>query len=145
MMLYPTGFHDVFPPEGIRLAFGPELQKRISDVVNEKCQPPTDIGQCGAEIAKCFPTTDLSTHSKRFVVATAFAALVAITSVTIAAIMTALSLAESPKIVQFRPDTLSQINSWSTASVIAIATSSDEKVVGTATVVPLPVPTEGQA
>jgi hypothetical protein len=143
MMLYPTGFHDAFPSEGIRLAFGPELQKRIGDVVKEKCQPPSDIGQCSAEIAKCFPVTDLSTHSKRFVVATAFAALVAITSITIAAFMTALSLTEPPKLVQFRPDTLSQIKSWPSASIIAIATGSDEKIVGTATVVPFPIPTEG--
>jgi hypothetical protein len=125
------------------MAFGPDVQFRIGEVFKEKCQAPSDLGQCSAEIAKCFPTTDLATHSKRFVIAAAFAALVAVASFTIAALMTQLSLTEPPTIVQFQPDTLSRISAWSTASIIAIATGSEEMIAGTATVNPFPIPTQG--
>jgi hypothetical protein len=145
LMIWPTGIYEDIPPEGIDIAFGPELKQKIDTALKDNCQDENQIEDCTKEIAAVIDNTDLATHSKRYV--GLLRALLGI--------ITAWSLAvtwmqhqhtnnkEPPTVIHFDPDKVSQISSLATATLVAIATGDDDIVAGTATVGLVPQPTGG--
>jgi hypothetical protein len=145
---YPGGFHETTPEEGIDIVFGPDLQKRIGEVMKENCADGKDLGKCATELTKVLPTTDMTTHSKRFVPVAyaAVEALIAVAGIVMATVFgeaVAIHNQEPPKVVHFSPDSLEDIGRLSSASIVAIATGSEDELAGTATASQQAVPTDG--
>jgi hypothetical protein len=68
--MYPQGFYDDFPKDGVTVVFGPDLKQRIKDAIGNDCQSnPTS---CRERLIPIIQNTDVNTHTKRFVMVTAF-------------------------------------------------------------------------
>ena len=62
IIIYPTGVVDEIPEEGINIAFGPDVQKTIADILANKCGNPDE---CRKEIVKNLGTPNMYLHAKR--------------------------------------------------------------------------------
>ncbi|KAF1848132.1 uncharacterized protein K460DRAFT_308071 [Cucurbitaria berberidis CBS 394.84] len=68
--VYPTGSYNEFPKEGITIGFGPDLRKQIKETMIQNCKdkPRQD---CRNSVIPILQNTDVTTHTKRFVVISA--------------------------------------------------------------------------
>ncbi|KAF2635433.1 hypothetical protein P280DRAFT_411647 [Massarina eburnea CBS 473.64] len=64
LQIYPTGIYNDFPDDGITVAFGPDLVKRMEESMGDNCQQDTNA--CRDRIIPILHNTDIETHSKRF-------------------------------------------------------------------------------
>jgi len=68
--MFPRGIYDDFPQDGVTIAFGPNLKKRIRDAIGDDCKAnPED---CRKRLTRVIQNTEIGTHSKRFILVTSF-------------------------------------------------------------------------
>lgn len=135
VMIYPSGVVEEIPGNGIDIAFGPDAQKKMADIIQNQCtQKQAD--QCRNALAQLLQQSDVSVHAKRF------SSLSLARIPEIIAEFFYLANRPPPKIIHFNADDLEQINSISTASVIAFVTGAANSDLGTMTVNPAPTSTE---
>jgi len=67
----PDGFHETIPEEGITIGLGEEIAEEIGKIVEEKCKDNKNMHICIEEVRRALETTQLSTHTKRFILLTA--------------------------------------------------------------------------
>ncbi|KAH5350513.1 hypothetical protein HBI48_165330 [Parastagonospora nodorum] len=68
--MFPRGIYDDFPQDGVTIAFGPDLKKRIKDAMGNDCKAKPD--DCRKRLTPIIHNTDIGTHSKRFILVTSF-------------------------------------------------------------------------
>ncbi|KAJ4287198.1 hypothetical protein N0V90_012596 [Kalmusia sp. IMI 367209] len=70
LQIYPTGVFSDFPQDGVTVAFGPDLRKRIQDTAGANCQAEGSV--CRDRLLPVIQNTDLNSHAKRFILVTSF-------------------------------------------------------------------------
>lgn len=141
--IFPTGIITELPEDGIHIAFGPDMRKTLDETAAEHCKDPKDTQRCAEEINKQLQDSTLKTHSKRFLaVAGAVAEGANIIRIVVSGAVVAVMgmvAAEAVKGPGPAPDSinfekiaddgvLAQFNRITSASLIAIATGSDNEV-----------------
>jgi hypothetical protein len=122
--MYPTGIYDALPTEGITIAFGPEIRQQMENVRTQSCNKRS-AEECRKALNDVLQKTEVSTHVKRFVAASAFAVLL------ISIIIEAIYLYDHKvgKEMKFRPEDLHRIHSMAGAKEIAVVTATDMSAV----------------
>ncbi|KAF2492915.1 hypothetical protein BU16DRAFT_592780 [Lophium mytilinum] len=139
LQIYPTGIYDDFPKDGVTVAFGPDLRKRIQDTMIKSCKDKPD-DECRNALVPVLHNTDVETHTKRFAVVSAI--LVGILLSLIVSelfVIFRLGTAEPPKEVKFEYGDMDQIYNIGASSTIAVQQGQD----GTPNTITIPsVPTQ---
>ncbi|KAF2468917.1 uncharacterized protein BDR25DRAFT_372773 [Lindgomyces ingoldianus] len=143
LQIYPTGIYDDFPKEGINVAFGPDLRKRIGDTMAANCKDKLQE-QCRNALIPVVQNTDISTHVKRLVSVAAILLDWLIDAIIIETIIIFEEKASGaldeppkpPKELHYSFEDLDRIHSMGLAGTIAIVTSADAKP--TTIIVPAP-------
>ncbi|KAH7123541.1 hypothetical protein B0J11DRAFT_435299 [Dendryphion nanum] len=65
LQIYPTGLHEDLPHNGIDIILGPDLRKRIKETMQRDCKDKPQE-QCRDSLIPIFHNTDVSKHTKRF-------------------------------------------------------------------------------
>ncbi|KAF2280449.1 uncharacterized protein EI97DRAFT_498621 [Westerdykella ornata] len=136
--LFPDGFHENIPVEGVDVAFGPDLERKLEETFGEKCSSEKLIGDCSTALTNALPQNDLKSHTKR--VNPQLAILVPIIGYIWAMIM--LANRKPPKVIHLSHKELGQLEGIGSATVVAIETGADHEVAGTLTFTAVATPTE---
>ncbi|KAH5421018.1 hypothetical protein HBI46_082250 [Parastagonospora nodorum] len=121
--MFPRGIYDDFPQDGVTMAFGPDLKKRIKDAIGDDCKAnPED---CRKRLIPVIHNTDIGTHSKRFILITSFlvGAIVRVTvSLLVAAAVTGIVWEAAGNIpsVKYEYSDLAQIQDMGNSNKFAV-------------------------
>ncbi|KAF2021389.1 hypothetical protein BU24DRAFT_470162 [Aaosphaeria arxii CBS 175.79] len=143
--IYPTGIHSVIPEEGIFVAFGSVVQKKIPTTITDKCKDPKNLNECQRDITRILQESSLTTHAKRFLPLIAAATVAEILQAAVSAIVVAVGIGTIgmsasnlvPAGVRLESGIggpLEQIPAMTEASEIAVATGNENKIMATITV-----------
>lgn len=144
--MFPRGYYDDFPRDGVTIAFGPDLKQQIKDAMGgEDCKKnPND---CRKKLTSVIQnrSTDIDAHSKRFILVSAFlvGAIVAVTVellITAAIAGTIYLVAESIPSVKYEYSDMDQIHNIGDSDKFAFKGESSTGDATTITVQPSPQP-----
>jgi hypothetical protein len=118
--MYPTGFYDTLPTDGITIAFGPEIRQQVESARAQSCNNKS-AEECRKALNGVLQKTEVSTHVKRFtpLAAWAFGILLGL-MITEAIYIYNHGLGKE---MRFRPEDLRQIHSMAGAQEIALVTT----------------------
>ncbi|KAF1962964.1 hypothetical protein CC80DRAFT_434319 [Byssothecium circinans] len=121
--MFPRGIYDGFPQDGVTIAFGPDLKQRIKDAMGNDCK--TDPEACRKRLTPVIHNTDIGTHSKRFILVSAFlvGAIVKVTVellVTAAVVGTVWLAAENIPSVKYEYSDLDQMHDMGDSDTFAV-------------------------
>ncbi|KAF2826892.1 hypothetical protein CC86DRAFT_381953 [Ophiobolus disseminans] len=119
--IFPTGIFDEFPSDGITIAFGPDVHKQIENALARECKKGTYTTECQQALAPILHRTNLSTHTKRFIL-TASVWITAILVAVVAAWVTQMVNEANEKVpmnIKLNNKDLAQIQTMSDASTFA--------------------------
>jgi hypothetical protein len=132
LQIYPQGIYDDFPKDGVTVVFGPDLKQRISVAIGNNCH--TDLTSCRERLMPILQNTDLHTHTKRFILITAFVIgdvvasvsyLLSVAAAAAAGAGTGAWLASEVPAVRLSYSDLAQIHDSGKANKIAIQQGTD--------------------
>ncbi|KAF2653177.1 hypothetical protein K491DRAFT_680775 [Lophiostoma macrostomum CBS 122681] len=138
--IFPTGLITDIPEDGFHVVLGSEVQASLDKVARENCADSSNSQKCVEAVHKELQDSSLSTHTKRFVLITAFTVGlileilvdVAIASIATAAVVAAVGDGVAPERVKFDDTSdngvLGQINTLTDVTAIAIATGTDNEL-----------------
>jgi hypothetical protein len=145
LQIYPQGIYDDFPKDGVTVVFGPDLKQRISVAIGNNCH--TDLTSCRERLMPILHNTDLHTHTKRFILITAFVIgdvvasvsyLLSVAAAAAAGAGTGAWLASEVPAVRLSYSDLAQIHDLGKADKIAIQQGTD----ATPTIIVVPAMSE---
>lgn len=142
--MYPRGIYDDFPKEGVTIAFGPDLKKRIIDAMGNDCAANQEA--CRNKLMPIIHSTDIQKHSKRFVlVLSAFlvATIVQVTAEVLIAAAAAGIAYEVAHSVKYEYSDLHQMDAMGQSDTYAIKSGISGKptTITPPKMAPLPQPT----
>ncbi|KAH7110366.1 hypothetical protein B0J11DRAFT_448343 [Dendryphion nanum] len=65
IQIYPTGIYDRLPEKGIEIAIGPDLRKRVKDIMVTSCKDGS-TDECHAALVPVLHKPEIEKHAKRF-------------------------------------------------------------------------------
>jgi hypothetical protein len=120
--MFPRGIYDDFPQDGVTIAFGPDLKKRIKDAMGDDCKAKLD--DCRKRLTPIIHNTDIGTHYKRLILVTSFL-VGTIISVTVQLLITAdavgiaWEVAQSIPSIKYEYSDLTQISEMNDSETLA--------------------------
>ncbi|CAI6334742.1 unnamed protein product [Periconia digitata] len=119
--MYPLGIYDDFPREGVTIALGSDLKKRVMDTMGDGCK--ADPQACRNKLIPIIHNTDVGAHTTRFVlIPSAFlvAAIVRTTAQVLVAATVAGITYEMAHNLKFEYEDLHQMDTLGDPDVMAV-------------------------
>lgn len=142
--MYPRGIYDDFPKEGVTMAFGPDLKKRIIDAMGNDCAANREA--CRDRLMPIIHSTDIQKHSKRFVLVLSAFLVATIVQITVEVLIAAAAAGIAYEVahsVKYEHSDLHQMEAMGQSDTYAIQPGSSAKptTITPPKMAPLPQPT----